>query len=178
MVDFRACSHRLPWNFAGFHGKCHGSWHFHSNCHGGGDGTCRGSFRRKLGRINKGNPRKSVAIAKAVSGKFAWPSAVIATAPRQSPRKSAEVRGNYHGSFRGHPTEAISTAIRCRPRPWPRQFPDTRRLLRKSGAIATARAPVLCVANSVVSTMPTEVRGNGHGSFRGVCVQKSVKTPQ
>ena len=56
---------------------------------------------------------------------FPWPSATIATATLQSPRTSAEARGNCHGSFCGRPTAAISTAIRGRPRPLPRYFSDS-----------------------------------------------------
>ena len=62
---------------------------------------------------------------------FPRPSAAIATATRQSPPKSAEVRGNCHRSFRGRSIEAISTAIRNHPRPLPQRSSDTRRLPRK-----------------------------------------------
>ena len=109
---------------------------------------------------------------------FPRPSAVISTATRQSRRKSDDVRGNCHGGFRGRPTEAISTAIGGRPRPLPRQSSDMRQLPRKPAAVATARAAVLSVANSVVPTMPTEVPGNTHHRFRGICVRQSGTTPQ
>ena len=106
-VDFRGCFHGLLWKFAGFHGTCHSSWHFHGKGHGCGHGMCRGSTRGKLRRNNHGNP--STAIATAVlrncrgnfhghPRSFPWPSAAIATATRRSPRKSAEVRGKCHGS--------------------------------------------------------------------------------
>ena len=85
-----------------------------------------------------GNPRK-------LPWQFPRPSAVIATATRQSPRMSAEVRGNCHGSFRGRSIEAISTAIRAHPRPLPRRSSDTRRFPRKH----------------------VGVHGYGHGTCRG-----------
>ena len=73
---------------------------------------------------SRGNPRK-------LPLQFPRPSAAIATATRQSPRKSADVRGNCHGSFRGRSVEAICTAIRGHPRPLPRRTSDTRRPPRK-----------------------------------------------
>ena len=76
---------------------------------------------------------------------FSRLSAAIATATRQSPRNSAEVRGKCQGSFRGRPTaEIFTTAIRGRG-PLPRQSSNTRQIPRKF----------------------VEVRGNCHGSFRG-----------
>ena len=88
-------------------------------------------------------------------------SAAIATAgfadiqPQQVPRISVAVRSRCHGNppIRGD-------------------------YHGKLAAIAAKRATVLSVAYSVVPTMPTEVRGNFHGSLRGNCVRKSGKTPQ
>ena len=105
-VDFRGCCHGLPWKSAGFHGKGHGSWRFHGKCHVCGHGTCRGSVRGKLRGTNHGNPRKSAAIATAISADVK---------PQQFPRPSAailrytaiatEVHGNCHRIPR--PSEAF-----------------------------------------------------------------------
>ena len=134
----------------------------HGSCHRCDHGTCRGSVRGKLRRANDGNPQKSAVIATAVS---------VA--------KSTAIRGHYHGNA------AITTEFRGNPRQFSRQFPRTPNRSNfhghywwPSAAIATARAVVLSVANSVVPTMPTEVRGNCHCSFRGNGVRKSGNTPQ
>ena len=97
---------------------------------------------------------------------FPWPSAAIAMAARQSPRKSVEVRGNCHG---GRSIEAISTAIRIHCHGDPPIRGDFLGSTWESAAIATARIAVLSAANSVVSIMPTAVRARGRESCRGSC---------
>ena len=89
-------------------------------CHGCGLGTCRGSVRGKLRVTNHGNPRKSAAIATAISAdaepqQFSRPSAAIATAILRYAAITTEDCGNCHGIFRGSQTIAISTAIRGNP---------------------------------------------------------------
>ena len=149
-VEFRGCCHELPWKSPGFHGKGHGSWHFHGKYHGCGHGTCRGSVRGKLRGTKHGNPRKSAAIATAVSAdvkppQFPRPSAAI----RGHCHSNPPIRGNYHGS----------------PRQLPRQFPQTSNHRnfhghpRPSAAIATGTFRY--------SAITTEVRGNHHGNFHG-----------
>ena len=85
----------------------------------------RGSFRGELRRTNHENPRNSaetdMAISTAIRGHCHGNAAI-----------TTEVCGNCHGCFRGRSFEAISTAIRDRPRPLPRQSSDTRPLPRKS----------------------------------------------
>ena len=87
-----------------------------------------------------GNPRH-------LPWQFPRPSPAIATATCQSLRKSAEGRGNCHGSFRGRSIEAISTAIRGHSCLLPRRSSDTRRLPRKYVGVrgychSTGRGPV------------------------------------
>ena len=60
-----------------------------ADCHGCGHGTCRGSVRGKLRGTNHVNPRKSAAIATAISADVK---------PQQFPRPSAAIRGHCHGN--------------------------------------------------------------------------------
>ena len=107
-----------------------------------------------------GNPRH-------LPWQFPRPSPAIATATCQSLRKSAEGRGNCHGSFRGRSIEAISTAIRVDCHGDPPIRGDLLGSTWESPAIATARAAVLSVENSVGPIMPTAVRARGRESCRG-----------
>ena len=114
-----------------------------------------------------GNPRK-------LPWQFLQPSAAIATATRQSPRKPAEVRGNCHGNFRGRSIEAIFTAIRVHCHGDPPIRGDFHGSTWESAAIATACAAVLSVANSVVPIMTTAVRARGRESAVGLGVGVSM----
>ena len=180
-VEFRGCCHELPWKSPGFHGKGHGSWHFHGKYHGCGHGTCRGSVRGKLRGTNHGNPRKSAAIATAISAdvkpqQFPRPSAAIATAILRYAAITTEVRGNCHGNFRRRQTTEISTAIRGHPRPLPREPSDTRQSPRKSAAITTAIStdvkPQQFPRPSTIilryKPIATEVHVNCHSNFHGI----------
>ena len=138
-VDLRGCYHGLPWNTAGFHGKGHGSWRFHGQCHGCGPGTCHGYVRGKLRGTKHVNPRTSPAITTVISADVK---------PQQCPRPSAATRGYCHGNL------LTRVNYRGRPRQLPRQFPltsnysnfnghqryssDTMQLPQKSTTIATA----------------------------------------
>ena len=109
---------------------------------------------------------------------FPRTSATIVTATRQSPWQSAEVRGNGHGFFANVQTTQLprpSAAVRGHCRGNPPIIGDYHGSPRKSVAIATARAAVLSVANSVLPTLPTEVRGDCLCSFRGNCRGTEVR---
>ena len=183
-MDFRGCCHWLPWKSAGFHGKGHGSWCFHGKCHGCGHGTCRGSVRGKLRGINHGNPRKSAAIATAISAyvkqqQFPRPSAAIRSHCHGSP----PIRGNYHGSPRHWPRQfpraPNHSNFHGHPRQLPRQSSDKRQLTQTSAAIATAISadvkpqqfsrPSAAIVTALLRyvAIATEVRGNRHGNPRG-----------
>ena len=191
-TSVRVATHGLPWKSSNFHGKCrdsirgklcrtkHGnpqksaaiaktvfaettvaiSTAIRSHCH-----WQRGNHH--------GRPLISAAIATEFSADvqpthFPRPSVAIAMETRQSPRKSTEVRGNWHGRFRGRPTDAFSTAIRGCPGNLSIRG-DYHGIPRSSAPIATKHAAVLFVENSVIPTMPTEVRGKSQGSCRRNC---------
>ena len=106
-------------------------------CHGCGLGTCRGSVRGKLRVTNHGNPRKSAAIATAISAdaepqQFSRPSAAIATAILRYAAMATEVRGSCHGN---------STDVK------PQQFSRPSAAILRYTAIAT-KVPAIATANS------------------------------
>ena len=104
------------------------------------------------------------------SRKLRWkrprPPAAIATATRQSPRTSAEIVAADVQPKR-FPRPSETARGHCHGNPPIRG--EHHGISRNSAAIATARAAILSVTNSVVPTMPTAVRGNCHGSFHGTC---------
>ena len=149
-VDFRGCCHGLPWKSASFHGKGHGSWCFHGNCHGCGHGTCRGSARGKLCGTNHGNPWKSAATATVISADVK---------PQQFSRPSAAIRGHCHGN------PPIRRNYHGNPRQLPRQFPRTS----NNSNFRGHPRPFAAIATEVLryAAITTEVRGNRHGNPRG-----------
>ena len=103
---------------------------------------------------------------------FPRPSAAIATVTRQSPRTSAEVRGNCYGSFRGRSIEATFTAIRGYPRPLLRRSSDTRQLPPKYVGVrcycrSTCRGSVRGKLRR--TNHATAVWARGRESCRGSC---------
>ena len=163
-MDFCRFWHRLAWKSALYSGN------FHAD-----HGISAAKATRHVAAVlsleisvvptmaNHGNPRK-------LPKQFPRSSVAVSTATRQSPQKSADVRGNYHGSFRGRSIEAVSTAIRGHPRILQGDPPirgNFHGSTWESETIVTAHAPVLSAANSVVPIMPTAVRARGRESCRG-----------
>ena len=97
---------------------------------------------------------------------FPRPSAAIATATRQSPRKSVAIARAVSADVQSN-SETISrpsAAIRVHCHGDPPIRGDFHESTWESAAIATARAAVLSVANSVVPIMPTASRTRGRES--------------
>ena len=112
---------------------------------------------------------KTHGIPRKLTWQFPRPSAAIATATRQSPRKSAgiatAVSADVHS--KQFPRPSATVRVHCHGNPPIRAHFHVNPW--ESAAIATARAAVLSVANSVVPIVPTAVRARGRGSCRGSC---------
>ena len=178
---------RLPWKSVGFHGKCHGSWHFH--------GKCR-LWPRHVAVVlsvatsvvvtmaTHGNPRQWPLT---LPWQFQRPSAAMATATLQSP----EVRGiprqmprqfprtfnqrNFHGYPRPMTSiatailryAAISTEVRGSPRLLPQHVP--RFCLWQTPSYQLYPRP----SGPVAVRLAVGVRGHGRGAGRG-CVRGPI----
>ena len=176
-VDFRGRCHGLQWNFFEFPRQVPRVMYLSFTANATVVVTARAAILSVANFIGTyhGNPRTSVAMSRI--------STAIATAMRQSPRKpaviaaafssdvqqkqfprpSTEVLGNYHRSFRGRPTETISTAIRGHCHGNCSIGGDFHEGSRKPAAIFTARAAILSMAKTAIPTMFTKIRGNCHG---------------